>query len=223
MGIPILLIRLEGVLQSWGEHSKWDYRDTADFPSKSGVIGLLGCALGLERDNVRLGELSQSLHMIVRADRAGELVSDFQTVSAEVLNSASGKPRTGGNTFITHRNYLQDSSFLVGLSGEKTLLEELRDALQNPKWSIYLGRKSCVPSVPVIGCYTEKYDSLKQAMENYPLRKRHDEMVMIEMECGHTEGRLRPDERTAEPGLHYQTRRVKICTLNRKEENHVSE
>ncbi len=223
MGIPILLFRLEGVLQSWGEHSKWDYRDTADFPSKSGVIGLLGCALGLERDNIRLGEISRSLHMIVRADRAGEVVTDFQTVSAEVLYSASGKPRTGGNTFITHRNYLQDASFLVGLSGDKALLEELNNALRNPQWSIYLGRKSCVPSVPVTGCLTEEYDSLTQAMEEVPLTKRHDDTVMIEMECGHEEGRPRPDERTAEAGLHYQTRRVTVYTINAREAKNVSE
>lgn len=223
MGIPILLFRLEGVLQSWGEHSKWDYRDTADFPSKSGVVGILGCALGLERDDIRLGEISQSLNMIVRADRAGELVVDFQTVSAEVLYSASGKPRTGGNTFITHRSYLQDASFLVGLTGDRELLKELHNALHDPKWSIYLGRKSCVPSVPVTGDLTEEYDSLKQAVENYPLINRHDEMVMIEMECGHNEGRLRADERTAEAGLHYQNRRVTVYTLNTQEASNVSE
>lgn len=223
MGIPILLFRLEGILQSWGEHSKWDYRDTADFPSKSGIIGLLGCAMGLERENTHLGKISSSLHMSVRADRAGELITDFQTVSAEVLYSASGKPRGGSNTFITYRNYLQDASFLVGLSGEKELLKELQDALQNPKWSIYLGRKSCVPSVPVVGYLTESYESLKQAMEKYPLITRHDDIVVIEMECSYDEGRLRPDERTAEPGLHYQTRRVTICAMSSQEENNVSE
>lgn len=223
MGIPILLFRLEGVLQSWGEHSKWDYRDTADFPSKSGVIGLLGCALGLEREDTRLGEISHSLHMSVRADRAGELLTDFQTVSAEVLYSASGKPRGGGNTFITHRNYLQDASFLVGLTGDVKLLEELQNALQNPKWSIYLGRKSCVPAVPVIGYLTESYDSLIQAMEEYPLTKRHDDTVLIEMECGYHEGRLRPDERAIQSGLHYQTRRVTVCAMATREVSNVSE
>ena len=53
----ILLIRLEGPLQSWGERSKWDYRDTADFPTKSGVIGMIACAMGLERTDAQLGKL----------------------------------------------------------------------------------------------------------------------------------------------------------------------
>ena len=44
MGNPILLLRLEAPLQSWGTRSRWDVRDTATEPTKSGIIGLLGCA-----------------------------------------------------------------------------------------------------------------------------------------------------------------------------------
>ena len=43
----LLMLRLEGALQSWGDHSKWDIRDSGDFPSKSGVVGLLACAMGM--------------------------------------------------------------------------------------------------------------------------------------------------------------------------------
>jgi CRISPR system Cascade subunit CasD len=45
-----LFLRLEGPLQSWGERARWDVRDTAPEPTKSGVIGLLACALGLSAD-----------------------------------------------------------------------------------------------------------------------------------------------------------------------------
>ena len=44
--MKIMLLRLEGVLQSWGERSRWDHRDTSDMPTKSALIGLLGCAMG---------------------------------------------------------------------------------------------------------------------------------------------------------------------------------
>lgn len=230
MGIPILLFRLEGVLQSWGEHSKWDYRDSADFPSKSGVVGLIGCALGLERNDTRLGEISRKLHMIVRADKPGELISDFHTVSAEVLYNAEGKPRGGGSTVITHRSYLQDASFLVGLTGDVTLLEEIEATLQNPRWTVYLGRKSCVPTVPIIGTVTTEYDSLLQAMEKYPVRKcrrngkvQQESPLLVEMESEGMEGRQRPDERSGEPGLHYQNRRVVVRRIVKQEGNDVSE
>ncbi len=188
MGIPILLIRLEGVLQSWGDSSKLDYRNTGDFPSKSGVVGMLGCALGLERGDKALGEMSKALAMIVRADRAGELLIDYHTVTSKKMLNAKGEPRsTAGksrpedNTIISNRSYLQDASFLVGLTGERNLLHKLEEALRKPKWEMYLGRKSCVPSIPILGIYTEKYASLLEAMERYKLTPRHDERILVEM------------------------------------------
>ena len=93
MAIPILVLRLEGILQSWGEHSKWDYRDSAPMPTKSGVIGLIGCAMGLEREDARLQQLSDSLQMAVRADRPGRELTDFQTVRSTSLLNAQGKHR----------------------------------------------------------------------------------------------------------------------------------
>jgi len=120
------------------------------------------------------------------------------------------------------RNYIQDASFLVGLTGPKKLLEELSDALLNPKWTIYLGRKSCVPSVPIIGNITDNYISLSDAMEKHPAIKRHDEVLLVEMECNNNEGHQRPDERMPKEGLYYQTRRVKTHYI-KKEDVDVSE
>src|SRR5205814_6367260 len=47
-------LRLEGPLQSWGSRARWDVRDTEPEPTKSGVIGLLGCALGYPLGDTRL-------------------------------------------------------------------------------------------------------------------------------------------------------------------------
>jgi len=46
-----LLLKLAAPMQSWGLASKFDTRDTAREPTKSGVIGLLAAALGINRDN----------------------------------------------------------------------------------------------------------------------------------------------------------------------------
>ena len=215
MGIPILLFRLEGPLQSWGERSKWDYRDTADFPSKSGIVGLLSCALGLEREDPEIAELSRQLSMIVRADRAGELITDFHTVSTEMLLNAEGKKRSGAGTIVSHRSYLQDASFLVGISGDGASLERLKGALDSPVWPVYLGRKSCVPSVPVTGRLTDTYGSLREAMENEPLPLRHDERILAEFDSMEGDGRLRPDL-TVGP-RQFQNRRVAVRTVFVKE------
>lgn len=88
----LLILRLEGALQSWGDHSKWDVRDSGDFPSKSGVVGLLSCAMGLERGDPEIAALSAALHMAVRVDRPGIRVLDFHTVQGYPLYNAEGSP-----------------------------------------------------------------------------------------------------------------------------------
>lgn len=74
-----LFLRLEGPLQAWGLRARWGERDTADAPSKSGVVGLLGCALGLRRDDAELRTLSDALRLGVRVDRPGTRLRDYHT------------------------------------------------------------------------------------------------------------------------------------------------
>jgi len=139
-----LLIRLAGPMQSWGTRSRFDNRDTEMEPSKSGVLGLLCAALGIDRQNWSdLKSLTQ-LRMGVREDRPGVLKYDFQT--AQQLDN-TGKEI--GNPAISRRYYLADAVFLVGLEGDKALLTRIQEALKNPVWPLYLGRKAFVPGEPV--------------------------------------------------------------------------
>ena len=164
----LLILRLEGALQSWGDHSKWDVRDSGDFPSKSGVVGLLSCAMGLERGDPEIAALSAALHMAVRVDRPGIRVLDFHTVQGYPLYNAEGKPRSS-NTVISPRWYLQDASFLVVLDLPDDWRERVTAALKQPVCPIYLGRKSCVPSRPVFEGVTEAYSDLLDAIQRYPV------------------------------------------------------
>lgn len=41
-----LLLWLEGPLQAWGHDSKFGVRNTLNFPTRSGILGLLCCAHG---------------------------------------------------------------------------------------------------------------------------------------------------------------------------------
>ena len=148
-----LFLRLEGPLQAWGENSKFVIRRTMEAPTKSGVLGMACCAMGLSRQAARdkLPELGQ-LTMGVRIDRPGTLWSDYHTVGAGIgLLTADGGSKTGAQgTLVTRRYYLCDASFLVALQGDDELLAEVAEALRNPVWPVYLGRKSCAPSVPVL-------------------------------------------------------------------------
>jgi CRISPR system Cascade subunit CasD len=141
-------MRMEGVLQSWGDRSKWDERDTGEFPSKSGIVGLLGCCMGISRGDQRLIRLSDSLNMAVRADKPGSRMIDFHTVQTDRLTRADGSSGQSG-TIVSNRSYLQDASFLVLLTSSDETLSACADALRRPIWPPCLGRRSCVPSRPL--------------------------------------------------------------------------
>lgn len=164
----LLILRLEGVLQGWDASSKWDERGVEDFPTKSGVVGLLGCALGLERGSAELAEMNEAITIAVRADRRGERFTDFQTVTGFPLRNADGKPKTTGNTIISKRSYLQDACFTAFLEVDEAWHGRLVSALKEPKWCLYLGRKACVPSRPVLECEEPPYTSLDEALHSYP-------------------------------------------------------
>ena len=144
--MPTLLIRLIGPMQSWGTTSRFDERDTQLEPSKSGVIGLVCCALGRDREEP-IDDLA-ALRMGVRVDREGVLMRDFQTATGVAI-AADGKPDRE-RTVVSPRFYLSDAAFLVGLEGpDLDLLHRIHASLARPRWPLALGRKAFAPAVPV--------------------------------------------------------------------------
>ena len=136
--MPTLLLRLAAPLQSWGVESKFDVRRTLGYPTKSGVVGLIASAMGRSRyDSV--DDLNQ-LKFGIRVDREGELIRDFHTASDNDKNK-----------YITNRFYLSDAIFLVGLeSDNEQLLTDIERALSNPAYPLFLGRRSCPPTLPIV-------------------------------------------------------------------------
>lgn len=160
-----LLLRLQGPLQSWGTTSRFDERDTQAEPSKSGVLGLLCAALGRDRA-LPVDDLA-ALVMGVRVDREGVMMRDYQTATGVVIAS-SGKADKG-RTVVSPRYYLADAVFLVGLeSPDRGLLSQLQQALGHPVWPLSLGRKSFVPSLPVLLPDGLCEESLPDALQHYP-------------------------------------------------------
>jgi CRISPR system Cascade subunit CasD len=164
-----LLLRLAGPMQSWGTQSRFSVRDTGLEPSKSGVIGLLCAALGRPR-YISVADLA-TLLMGVRVDREGVMACDFHTAK-KVLKASGGIK----DTEVSHRYYLADASFLVGLQGEETLLRQLHAALRNPVWPLYLGRKAFVPGEPIwLADGLRPGEDLLTALRNYPWHGRPGE------------------------------------------------
>jgi CRISPR system Cascade subunit CasD len=215
MGSSLLVLRLEGPLQSWGLRARWDVRDTGDEPSKSAVIGLLGCALGYPSFDPRLETLERSLRMGVREEHPGRRITDFQTISG-LIPKAEGGFKVDPSTIISPRTYLQDAAFLVLLDGTSAVLASCEEALRRPHWPIYLGRKSCPPSRPVLIGLTDAYASLADGLARHPWdwEGRDDSepkalRFVLEDESGEY---LRPDRLRTNPARMYDSRAVAVGT-----------
>jgi CRISPR system Cascade subunit CasD len=156
-----VFLRLEGLLQTWGICSRFKIRETAREPTKSGVVGLLCCAMGLRRQEAEdtgwLNRLNE-LQMGVRVDRPGWLWQDYHTVGAGygVLCAGGWIKRTEATGEFegieSWREYLCDASFVVALrarDGTEDIIERVAQKLDDPIWVPYLGRKCCPPSRPV--------------------------------------------------------------------------
>jgi CRISPR system Cascade subunit CasD len=140
--MPTLLLRMRAPMMSWGDHSRFTIRDTRREPTKSAVIGLLCAALGRPRWEP-VHDLA-ALKMGVRVNREGLVQCDYHTIM-DSIKSSGGK----GDTVLSDRYYVADADYWVGLEGDFDQLTTLDNALQNPCWQLYFGRKSFVPSRPV--------------------------------------------------------------------------
>lgn len=196
-----LLLRLAGPMQSWGTTSRFTQRDTGKEPSKSGVIGLLAAALGIDRENWTGLEPLARFRMGVRHDRPGNPKTDFQTAGCGAkggIIKANGTPSKDG--VVSRRFYLADAVFLVGLEGDRPLLEKTYTSLQDPVWPLFLGRKSYVPSEPVWVQDGLRDDPLRKSLASWPwigaTRPWEDppEKLLISMDSEDGSGSLRMDQ-----------------------------
>ncbi|MCI0349730.1 MAG: type I-E CRISPR-associated protein Cas5/CasD, partial [Acidobacteriales bacterium] len=170
--IAYLALRFEGPLQAWGFDSQYSRRNTGLFPTKSAILGMCCAALGLtrgSREEAELltccGRLRLLAIAVPRSVRYGEerrelsvrRITDYHTV--QHTKTAEGKIK---DTHLTHRQYLCDSAFACVLSGDTLLVNQFGRALENPVWGIYLGRKACIPTAPVlVGVFASEPDALR--------------------------------------------------------------
>lgn len=154
-----LLVELAGPQQSWGSSSRFATRSTELAPTRSGIIGMLAAALGMERTAPL--DRFRDLRIGVRIDQPGTLERDFQTT----------RSFDGSHPFpLSHRYYLADAVFLVGIEGSRDELVLFRDALAHPYFPLFLGRRAFPPSGPIP---TELVDaSVADALREAPWRAR---------------------------------------------------
>ena len=163
-----LVFQLQASLSSWGEPAVGEYRGTAEHPTQSALVGLLGAALGLLREN-------ESAHAALRDDygfavaliSSGSLLRDYHTVQVPTRLALTGRPhatrrhelavpktKTHLKTILSTRDYRQNAASLVAVQARDSAapvhaLAELASALRQPKFTLYLGRKACAPGAPL--------------------------------------------------------------------------
>jgi len=121
-------------------------RDTHTQPTKSGVLGMVAACLGRPR-GADISDLT-ALRMGVRVDQPGVPLRDFHTISrtdGTTLPTASGSKKSD-KTAVTERWYLVDAVFLVTLTGDRSLVESIAAAIDDPVYAPVLGRRSCIPT-----------------------------------------------------------------------------
>jgi CRISPR system Cascade subunit CasD len=156
-----LCVRIAAPLVAWGDGSLFRSRQTAPAPSLSAVQGILLAAAGVGR-KADWPDWLKNLSLVLRVDRPGTVVSDFQTVNPIdpsrfwALSEADRRQLTvvrresGGaldSPIVSPRFYLADSVTVAFLRDDDGYIEQ---ALTSPIWTLYAGRKSCPLSEPVV-------------------------------------------------------------------------
>jgi len=172
-----LALHLESPLQSWGFVSKYNRRTTGLMPTKSAIAGICCAALGLPRGSNNekeflnlFGAVRMTSIAIPRNISKNELpvrrLDDFHTI--QYTKTADGKIK---DCHITYRQYLMDAKFGILIEGGANLLYEISTALVNPKWGVWFGRKTCIPSAPVfVGLKESREDALHLLIGEKPLQ-----------------------------------------------------
>jgi CRISPR system Cascade subunit CasD len=160
-----LYLRFAGPYQSWaGARATGNHVNTADIPTRSGIIGLVAAALGARRGE--WPEWLDELDIEVRVDNPGRIEKDFQTINPrpeaqrfiERIWAASAQkgrapvsftPDAQKGTSIVRRTYLAGAEFIVRITYPERI-PELAAAFASPGFSPYLGRKAFAPSFPLL-------------------------------------------------------------------------
>ncbi len=158
-----LILKLHGPMQAWGEHTFEGLRPSANFPTRSALLGLLGACLGIGRnERDRLQALADSVGMAVRVNERriprnnGSVqtvrmvkMTDYHTVKDAREDYTGLKSH---ETIQTWREYLYDADFSVAVwcrANAEVSLAELEKAVRQPLFTPYLGRRSCPLARPL--------------------------------------------------------------------------
>ena len=163
-----LILNLEAPLMAFGGETIDNYSVVRRFPAASMLTGMFANALGwrrIERESHQ--RLQDRLVFAARIDRephGGLHMRDFQTAAINKNDEGwttrgfpetrAGGPNTYNSPTLRYRDYFADMRVTVVLrlqpADAAPTLNELAQVLDSPARPLFIGRKPCLPSAPLL-------------------------------------------------------------------------
>lgn len=179
-----LVLDLTAPLMSFGGVAVDHVGPVRDFPALSMVTGLLGNAMGWDwADRAAHQGLQDRIVMASALARAGQRITDTQ--NAQLSRQDRGwttrgeaEGRGGASYDAPHRrlrDYHADSAVIIVLRldpvTDEPTLDALAKALAAPARPLFLGRKPCLPSRPILRPGTVQAETSTDALQKVASRK----------------------------------------------------
>ena len=165
-----LVLRLDAPLMAFGGIAVDQVGPVRDFPTASMLTGLISNALGWHwSDRDAHQAIQDRLVFAARREREGVLLTDMQNAQLAKTDkgwTTHGAPegRDGASYQAPHRRqreYHADLSVRVVMrfapAEKPPTLDELAEALDRPARPLFLGRKSCLPSAPLLAQGSDRW------------------------------------------------------------------
>ena len=161
----VLKLNLKSKLQRWPDKPYlWtsEERTTAPHPTARALVGMIGCAMGIHREEAeKLQQLKETLSFYLAKSKPGQNINpvliDLQNIGTDTdQHPTAGSGNTNSRFPQTRRHYLQDAEFTVYVAGDQELLQEIEDYLIHPIYQYYFGTAVCIPSSYVSCGFVEK-------------------------------------------------------------------
>lgn len=175
-------IRLNSPMQSWGNqttgHTSGAYRGTNEFPTYSGVVGLICACCGINRtgNHDKYIELINSIkYRSALASKQFKIVVDNQNMGGGyrkdidyerkmVPLTSDGKDWVGmwragiSSAKLSDREYLENADFVVTIETDEVTSNFIASHLKNPMWFPVFGRSCCIPSERIFSGIFNSYN-----------------------------------------------------------------
>ena len=198
--MKVLVLHFDAPLMSFGAPIVDQNGVIQPYPALSMLTGMVGNALGLDHSEFdRLQRLQERLQYAVREDKQGRKIQDYQTVDLSKpymdddrawttrgeLETRKGGSASSG-THIRERDYWAESAYTVLLTldspAETPTLDVVSSALQHPERPLFIGRKPCLPALPMhVTCMTA--DDWGDALKHAPRPRRRDDPDDFSSRC----------------------------------------